>query len=85
MGPKGAVEILFAKELKDVDDKEAFLKEKELEYIEKFANPYVAASRGYIDDIIEPRRTRFRIIKALEMLRNKRDTLPMKKHGNIPL
>lgn len=85
MGPKGAVEILYAKELKDKTDPDAFLKEKEEEYIETFANPYVAASRGYIDDIIEPRRTRFRVIKALEMLRNKRDSLPMKKHGNIPL
>jgi propionyl-CoA carboxylase beta chain len=85
MGPKGAVEILYAKELKSIDKAEDFIREKEQEYIDTFANPYVAASRGYIDDIIEPRRTRFRIIKALEMLRNKRDILPMKKHGNIPL
>ncbi|MGD9899885.1 MAG: acyl-CoA carboxylase subunit beta [Calditrichaceae bacterium] len=85
MGPKGAVEILSAKEISESDDPEGFLKEKEQEYFDKFANPYVAASRGYIDDIIEPRRTRFRIIKALEMLKNKRETMPMKKHGNIPL
>ena len=60
-------------------------KQKIKEYQEKFANPYVAAKRGYVDDVIEPKRTRFRIIKALEMLKNKRDSLPMKKHGNIPL
>jgi propionyl-CoA carboxylase beta chain len=57
----------------------------EAEYLEKFANPYVPAARGFIDDIIEPRQTRPRLISALQMLRNKRDTNPPKKHGNIPL
>ncbi|GAB4341400.1 MAG: acyl-CoA carboxylase subunit beta [Calditrichia bacterium] len=85
MGPEGAVEIIFAKEIAAAEDPQAKAKELVEEYKEKFANPYVAARRGYVDDVIEPRRTRFRIIKALEMLKNKRDTLPMKKHGNIPL
>ena len=60
-------------------------KEKEDEYREKFANPYVAASKGYIDDVIEPSQTRFRIIRAMEMLATKRGSNPPKKHGNIPL
>ena len=86
MGPKGASEILYAKELKKhPDEAERLLAEKEREYAETFANPYVAAQRGYIDDIILPYRTRLRIIKALGMLENKQDSLPAKKHGNIPL
>jgi propionyl-CoA carboxylase beta chain len=85
MGAKGAVEVLYAKEAKKAEDPKKYLLEKEQEYSDLVANPYVAARRGYIDDIIEPARTRFRIIKALQMLKNKRDTLPMKKHGNIPL
>ncbi|MEA3546353.1 MAG: acyl-CoA carboxylase subunit beta [Thermodesulfobacteriota bacterium] len=85
MGAKGAVEILYGREARTKDDPEGFLRAKEEEYAETVANPYVAARRGYVDDIIEPARTRFRIIKALEMLKNKRDTNPMKKHGNIPL
>jgi acetyl-CoA carboxylase carboxyltransferase component len=85
MGSKGAVGVLYSKEAQKTDDPEQFLAEKEDEYNETMANPYVAAQRGYIDDIIEPARTRFRIIKALEMLKNKRDSNPMKKHGNIPL
>ena len=85
MGPAGAVEIIFAKEIAAADDPKAKMMELTEEYKDKFANPYVAAKRGYVDDVIEPQRTRFRIIKALEMLKNKRDTLPMKKHGNIPL
>jgi propionyl-CoA carboxylase beta chain len=85
MGAKGAVEILYGREAKTKDDPEGFLRAKEEEYAKAVANPYVAARRGYVDDIIEPARTRFRIIKALEMLKNKRDTNPMKKHGNIPL
>ncbi len=85
MGPDGAVEIIFSKEIKAAADPEQRKKELVEEYKEKFANPYVAANRGYVDDVIEPRKTRFRIIRALEMLKNKRDTLPMKKHGNIPL
>ncbi len=85
MGPSGAVEIIFSKEIAAVVDSETKTKELEKEYREKFANPYIAAKQGYVDDVIEPKKTRFRIIKALEMLKNKRDVLPMKKHGNIPL
>ncbi len=85
MGPSGAVEIIFSKEIEAAEDSKQKAKELEEEYKEKFANPYVAAQRGYVDDVIEPKKTRFRIIKALEMLKNKRDSLPMKKHGNIPL
>ncbi len=85
MGGKGAVGVLYSKEAQKKADPEKYLAEKEQEYTDSMANPYVAAKRGYIDDIIEPARTRFRIIKALEMLRNKRDSNPMKKHGNIPL
>jgi acetyl-CoA carboxylase carboxyltransferase component len=85
MGPSGAVEIIFSKEISQADNPSKKAKELEEQYKEKFANPYVAAKRGYVDDVIEPQRTRFRIIKALEMLKNKRDSLPMKKHGNIPL
>ncbi|MEN8189741.1 MAG: acyl-CoA carboxylase subunit beta [Thermodesulfobacteriota bacterium] len=85
MGAKGAVEVLYGKEARNSDDPQAFLKEKEEQYQKTVANPWVAARRGYIDDIIEPARTRFRIIKALGMLQNKRASNPMKKHGNIPL
>lgn len=85
MGAKGAVEVLYGREARKADDPKAFLAAKEKEYTDAMVNPYEAAKRGYIDDIIEPARTRFRIVKALEMLRNKRDTNPMKKHGNIPL
>jgi propionyl-CoA carboxylase beta chain len=85
MGAKGAVEVLYAREAKKTDDPQAFLEKKEQEYAEAVVNPFVAAKRGYIDDIIEPAWTRFRIIKALQLLKNKRDTNPMKKHGNIPL
>jgi acetyl-CoA carboxylase carboxyltransferase component len=85
MGPGGAVEIIFRKELAEADDPEARKDELVAEYRQKFANPYVAASRGYIDDVIEPRWTRPRLINALEMLSNKRDNNPAKKHGCIPL
>jgi len=85
MGPEGAVEIIFRKELAASDDPEKRKAELVAEYREKFANPYVAASRGYIDDVIEPRDTRPRLINALEMLSNKRDSNPPKKHGCIPL
>ena len=85
MGSKGAVEVLYAKGAKSADDPKAFLAEKELEYNDQFSNPYCAAERGYIDDVIEPAETRFRIINALEGIQGKRDTIPMKKHGNIPL
>lgn len=85
MGPKGAVEIVFRKEAKNSEDPQQFLTEKEQEYKDKFANPYRAAEKGYIDDIIEPAVTRFRIIRALEMLATKKDINPPRKHGNIPL
>ncbi len=88
MGGKGAVEILMGKEIKAIEDpqKQAeFIAEKEGEYRDAFANPYVAAKYGYIDDVIEPRNTRFRVIRALESLRNKRLENPAKKHDNLPL
>lgn len=85
MGAKGAVGVLYGRQARDAQDGKAFLAEKEREYQDTVANPYVAAQRGYIDDIIEPARTRERIIRALKLLENKRDTNPMKKHGNIPL
>ena len=85
MGPDGAVNIIFRKELAQAEDPVERKSELVAEYREKFANPYVAASRGYIDDIIEPRETRPRLVNALEMLANKRDANPSKKHGCIPL
>jgi propionyl-CoA carboxylase beta chain len=85
MGPDGAVNIIFRKELAAAEDPVKRKAELVAEYREKFANPYVAASRGYIDDVIEPRETRPRLINALEMLSNKRDVNPSKKHGCIPL
>ena len=85
MGPEGAVKIIFRKELAEAPDPERRKAELVAEYRERFANPYVAASRGYLDDVIEPHDTRPRIINALEMLSNKRDANPGKKHGNIPL
>jgi len=85
MGPEGAVKIIFRKELAEAPDPEKRKAELVAEYRERFANPYVAASRGYLDDVIEPHDTRPRIINALEMLSNKRDANPGKKHGNIPL
>jgi acetyl-CoA carboxylase carboxyltransferase component len=85
MGPEGAVGIIFRKELAEAEDPEARKAELVAEYREKFANPYVAAERGFLDAVIEPRHTRPRVINALEMLANKRDENPAKKHGNIPL
>ena len=85
MGPKGAVEVIFRREAQASGDPKQTLLEREKEYAEKFANPFAAAERGYIDDIIEPSRTRFRLIRALEMLANKKDSIPPRKHGNIPL
>jgi propionyl-CoA carboxylase beta chain len=84
MGPDGAVGKVFSKELKAAKNSNARKKELIEEYREKFANPYIAAQRGYIDDVIEPKETRPRLINALEMLQNKRDANPAKKHGNIP-
>ncbi len=85
MGPEGAVNIIFRKEIAEAAEPEARRAELINLYREQFASPYVAASRGYLDDVIEPRETRPRLINALEMLQNKRDTNPQKKHGNIPL
>jgi len=85
MGPDGAVNIIFRKELEKAKDPARKKAELVAEYREKFASPYVAAERGYIDDVIEPRETRPRLINGLEMLSNKRDANPAKKHGNIPL
>jgi propionyl-CoA carboxylase beta chain len=85
MGPKGAVEILFRKEIAEAADPQAALDQRVAEYSAKFANPFVAASRGYLDDIIDPRDTRPRLIEALDTLVAKRDRNPAKKHGNIPL
>ena len=85
MGPKGAVEILFKKEIAESNDPAKATEAKVAEYSDKFANPYVAASRGFVDDIIDPRDTRPRIIDALEMLQGKRDRNPSKKHGCMPL
>ncbi len=85
MGPDGAVSIIFRRELDSAQDSAQRKAELVSEYKEKFANPYVAASRGYVDDVIEPKETRPRLINALAMLSNKRDINPAKKHGNIPL
>lgn len=85
MGAKGASEIIFRKEIAEAEDAEAKLKEKELEYAEKFANPYRAAARGFIDEVINPQNTRKKLIKAFKMLENKVAKLPRKKHGNLPL
>ena len=88
MGPAGAVEILEGRKIKAIEDpeeKKDFIQQEEEEYREKFANPYEAARYGYIDDVIEPRNTRFRIIRAHQTMATKKDTNPPKKHGNIPL
>jgi propionyl-CoA carboxylase beta chain len=85
MGAEGAVNILYKKDVEKADDPVAKRAEKIEEYKEKFANPYIAAERGFVDEIIEPRFTRRKVITALAMLRNKRDSNPPKKHGNIPL
>ncbi len=85
MGAEGAVNILYRRDLANADDPEKVRQEKIAEYREKFANPYVAAERGYVDEIIQPHETRRKVIAAFAMLENKRDTNPPKKHGNIPL
>ncbi|MBR4582552.1 MAG: acyl-CoA carboxylase subunit beta [Bacteroidales bacterium] len=88
MGASGAIEVLYAKGMKEIEnpeEKAKYAAEKEAEYKEAFANPYQAAKYGYIDDVIEPRNTRFRIIRALAALATKKDTRPNKKHNNIPL
>jgi propionyl-CoA carboxylase beta chain len=85
MGAKGAVEILYRREISGADDPAQAAAERQAGYAERFANPYAAAARGYVDDVIDPRETRARVISAFDMLRNKRDENPWKKHGNIPL
>jgi propionyl-CoA carboxylase beta chain len=85
MGPKGAVEIIFKKEINEAKNKEEKIEEKLFQYVEKFANPYIAAERGYVDEIIFPKETRLKIINAFQLLKNKVDTNPKKKHSNIPL
>lgn len=85
MGPDGAANIIFKKEIAQSEDPINFRKQKIQEYRDKFSNPYVAAARGYVDDVIEPATTRQRIISSLDMLASKRETRPSKKHGNIPL
>jgi propionyl-CoA carboxylase beta chain len=85
MGPEGAVNIVYRRELVAAKDQAAVRQQKVEEFKERFANPFVAAERGYVDDVIEPRETRPRVIRALRMLETKVDTMPRKKHGNIPL
>jgi propionyl-CoA carboxylase beta chain len=85
MGAKGAVEILYRKDIHKADDKAARMQELQDQYNHEFANPYEAAERGYVDDVIEPQQTRHELIKALRRLRTKSETNPWKKHGNIPL
>jgi propionyl-CoA carboxylase beta chain len=85
MGAKGAVEILYRREIGGAEDPASVVAERTREYEERFANPYAAAARGYVDDVIDPRETRARVISGLDMLANKRDSNPTKKHGNIPL
>lgn len=88
MGPKGAIEVLQSRKIREIEDpqeKAQFIADAETEYKDKFANPYNAAQYGYIDDVIEPRNTRFRIIRALQSLATKKDVMPPKKHTNIPL
>ena len=85
MGAEGAVNIIFRKEINSSQDKETERERLVRDYENQFANPYVAAELGYIDEVIEPAITRKRIIESLEMLKNKKDTNPPKKHGNLPL
>jgi propionyl-CoA carboxylase beta chain len=85
MGAKGAAEIIFKREISDAANPEEKLLEKEAEYAELFANPYRAAERGIVDAVIFPEETRVRLVAAFKMLENKAETLPIKKHGNIPL
>ena len=85
MGPDGAANIIFKREIESADDPVTVRNEKIQEYKDKFANPYVAAQRGYVDDVLEPALTRQRLISAFDMLESKRETRPMKKHGNLPV
>ena len=85
MGAEGAVGILYRRELNEASDKEVARKIRIAELEAKFANPYIAAERGFVDEVIEPSETRPKLIRALSLLENKRDSNPPKKHGNIPL
>ena len=88
MGAKGAIEVLEGRKMakmEDPEEKKKYAAEKEAKYTDKFSNPYNAAAYGYIDDVIEPRNTRFRVIRGLQVLQTKKVSMPPKKHGNIPL
>jgi len=85
MGPQGAVEILYRRELQDASDPAARRAELVEDYTERFANPYVAAERGFVDDVIDPAETRRKLVAGLDMLASKREELPHRKHGNVPL
>jgi propionyl-CoA carboxylase beta chain len=85
MGAEGAVNVIFRREIKAADDAAERRRELVAEYEDRFSNPYVAAERGYVDDVIEPAETRPKLIKALRMLKTKREQVPPRKHGNIPL
>ena len=85
MGPQGAVNIIFRKDIETAEEPEARRAELIAEYTERFANPYIAAERGYVDDVIDPRETRRVLVRSLNMLRTKREQLPQRKHGNMPL
>jgi propionyl-CoA carboxylase beta chain len=85
MGPEGAINVLYRRELDSASDAAGFRAARVAEFREKFANPYVAAASGFIDEVIEPRETRPRLIRALQALAGKRDSNPPKKHGSIPL
>jgi acetyl-CoA carboxylase carboxyltransferase component len=85
MGPDGAANIIFKGDIQNSSDPETTRREKIAEYTKEFATPYKAAERGFVDDVIEPSYTRLRLIDAFEMLANKKEKLPRKKHGNIPL
>jgi acetyl-CoA carboxylase carboxyltransferase component len=85
MGPQGAVNIIFRKEIETAAEPETRRAELIEEYTERFANPYIAAERGYVDDVIDPRDTRRVLVRSLAMLRTKREQLPQRKHGNLPL
>jgi propionyl-CoA carboxylase beta chain len=85
MGPEGAVDIVYKRELDGAENRESVRQQKIEEFRERLANPYVAADRGFVDAVIQPRETRKKLIQALEMLETKRDKNPPKKHGNIPL
>jgi propionyl-CoA carboxylase beta chain len=85
MGPEGAINVIGRREIAEADDAEAKRAEMVADYRDQFANPYVAANRGYLDDVIDPAQTRPELVKALRMLESKVDSLPPKKHGNIPL